>query len=172
MLDGFVHNYADAVNRLNELEGLEDKTALAAYLHTLAGVSGNMGAMALFEVALDISQRLRSRGSMTMLDEDEATGLARIKTIMPRLLNVLQKLSFPDKDQQPQSLEFDAMAEWVALQKEVGASDPGAADRCRTLLGRTRLSARNREALERVLVELDGFEFAEAEQIIKTISCI
>ena len=170
LLDSFSRSYTGSVERLVRLQENGELKELGAYLHTLAGVGGNIGAMELYEHALDISNRLKSATSDTILGEKDLNSLTKIKEILPRLLKTIEGLGYFEPTEPTVVVsDLNLKFERESLLKEINDSDPAAGERCLNILASGQMPISSRATLEAIIIELDNYEFTKAEELLKSI---
>ncbi len=124
-LQRFSEHYADAADRLRGLLAKPDMQAAQEYCHTLKGVTGNLGANALYEHLGAIDARLKKSTQPEPAMLDEMDGLMR------KLLRDIAGLATPSIQTSPPAttpLSPDQLREHLARLAHALSFDLGAAE--------------------------------------------
>jgi two-component system sensor histidine kinase/response regulator len=125
LLAQFVEQQADAVAALRASLAREDFTSAERLIHTLKGVSGNLGAKALSSLAAELEMSLRDRN-----DESLEAGLSSMAPQVARLMDAIRNFLAADAAEAPPRTSISNSAETVTLLghlKVMLADDDGAA---------------------------------------------
>ncbi|MFN5294363.1 MAG: response regulator [Flavobacteriales bacterium] len=147
--------------------------ALAAFVHTLTGITGNIGAKELHAQLSPVSAKLHhiaqhGEGQLTQEDLDTCSKLAediagltqRIRTTFSNpSSNASDKLTIDDKS---------LSEKWSALIVCASNSDSRAIDLAEELLNNFELDMETSFRLKKCLTALENFDFEEAQQILST----
>ncbi|MFM2207282.1 MAG: hypothetical protein RL213_1257 [Bacteroidota bacterium] len=167
LLQTFVRNYSGAEEEIRKSLENNDAAGLSAQLHTLSGVSGNIGATRLYELAYPISHTLKTTGVLT---EESRKAIEHVlHTLKPLLTEIFKKLGdvqeFKTGTDEITDAEWDEKAQQLVSLME--SSDNAAIDVCTELLQRYKLSGLRRSMLEDVAALLNEFEFEDAIKRMK-----
>jgi HPt (histidine-containing phosphotransfer) domain-containing protein len=172
LLGTFVKNYNDLTQRMTPMVEHHQLAELAALLHTLAGVSGNIGAKEVYSVVYPLSHGLKavSQESGKLLNVPQTK---QLEWIMQQVAVLIQNITknLPDEKQ----LEYDkpkmSAEDWVysvnELKKLVEMQDTVSVDFCDNILSTYQLSEDELLKLKRIKSSLEDFEFDAAFEILK-----
>jgi two-component system, sensor histidine kinase and response regulator len=125
LLGQFVDQQADTVSAVRASLAREDFASAERLMHTLKGVSGNLGAKALSGLAAELERSLRDRNARSL-----EAGLSGIASELARLMEAIRNfLAAGAADVPPRTSVLDS-AETVGLLKQLKqmlADDDGAA---------------------------------------------
>jgi two-component system sensor histidine kinase/response regulator len=152
---------------------MEGKLAeLSAYFHTLAGVSGNVAATDVYELAQRLSVQLKAS-----VDNGETKIRVDLISQMQVLTTRLDELTTLIKDQirvaktatvKAEEVVFDGSAVLPLLRKAIEDSDPDAQVHIEQWLKHA--SGSNQEILQRVSDAISEFEFDKAKEALEELS--
>jgi two-component system sensor histidine kinase/response regulator len=125
LLGQFVEQQADAVSAIRASLAREDFASAERLMHTLKGVSGNLGAKALSGLAAELERSLRDRNARSL-----EAGLSGIAPELARLMEAIRNFVAAGTRDAPLRTSISDPAETVKLLrhlKQMLADDDGAA---------------------------------------------
>jgi two-component system, sensor histidine kinase and response regulator len=172
LLLSFSKRYVDSTDEFKRLINGNLISDLAAYLHTLAGVSGNIGATKIYDKMIVASQEAKvlSAQSDAVLDETFKNNLlmmaSDINSLCLNISAVVKETIIAEANKS--QLDEQKATEFVSKLKQLIADeDPSAADFITHLLKEYSWTEAQAKAFSESLDLLDQFEFEEALKIIE-----
>ena len=171
LLLSFASHFKHAVNEISPLLACNNSNELAAYFHTAAGVSGNIGANALYEKLIGLSnyfKQLTSEGLITISSEQiikcEQTA-KEIEALTERIKAVV-KVAEIDNSALIEISSQALQAKFDELKKLIENNDSLAVEHCESLIQKYQIPEEIKIELQAVSSQLDQFEFDEALSIL------
>ena len=96
LLGQFVEQQADAVSKISGSVGQQDFALAERLMHTLKGVSGNLGAKTLSSLAAELERSLRNRNVRSL-----EAGLSRLPIELARLMEAIRNSSWRQRRGRP-----------------------------------------------------------------------
>ncbi|MFM2284591.1 MAG: hypothetical protein RLZZ543_88, partial [Bacteroidota bacterium] len=174
LLETFLNNYRDTSAYLKHLEQ-RNTPALSLYLHTIAGVSGNIGAKMLYELAYPLSvetKQLVSDG-ITQITDDQLARMHKVESDLKILLEQIQQFidAKANATQAQASISQETFTSILLQVGELAAQqDVASADLCEKLINENALSEEQLNQAKACLSLLNAFEFDEASALISSYS--
>ena len=145
---------------------------LAALLHTLAGVCGNIGAKEIYGVVYPLSHGLKavSEESGKLLNIPQTK---QLEWIMQQVADLIKNISknLPDEKQMEYVKPKMTSEDWIysvkELMKLVEEQDTVSVDFCDNILSTYQLAEEELFKLKRIKSNLEDFEFDAAFEILK-----
>jgi two-component system sensor histidine kinase/response regulator len=172
LLGTFVKNYNDLSQRMSPMVEHHQLAELAALLHTLAGVCGNIGAKEIYGVVYPLSHGLKavSEESGKLLNIPQTK---QLEWIMQQVADLIKNISknLPDEKQMEYVKPKMTSEDWIysvkELMKLVEEQDTVSVDFCDNILSTYQLAEEELFKLKRIKSNLEDFEFDAAFEILK-----
>jgi hypothetical protein len=147
----------------------QNAQALAAYVHTLTGITGNIGAKALHAKLAPISAKLHHQAQLhtNKIDDED---IALCKSLAHDIALLTRRISDTFSDQTTESagkraIDDKTLSEkWSDLLVRTSNNDSTAIDLAEELLSTYELDMEVTYRLKKCLTALENFEFDEAQQ--------
>ncbi|MEY4866114.1 MAG: hypothetical protein RLY64_368, partial [Bacteroidota bacterium] len=171
LLQTFANTYKSSVSEIQSYFDLQKKSELASFLHTLAGVAGNLGAQKVYQISYSLSVRLKNE-SNDFNWEDLSLEIQDLLSEMESIISEIQKIDVSEgKSHVPLT---DLTPEDIRLKMEelkisIEENDPGAVDICRKVLSSSNLTSIQKNVLLELQTPLSAFEFDQAMVIIQKL---
>jgi CheY-like chemotaxis protein len=171
LLQTFANTYKSSVSEIQSYFDLQKKSELASFLHTLAGVAGNLGAQKVYQISYSLSVRLKNE-SNDFNWEDLSLEIQDLLSEMESIISEIQKIDVSEgKGHVPLA---DLTLEDIRLKMEelkisIEENDPGAVDICREVLSSSNLTSIQKNVLLELQTPLAAFEFDQAMVIIQKL---
>jgi hypothetical protein len=143
--------------------------ALAAYVHTLTGITGNIGAKALHERLAPISAKLHHQAQTNTSGLDDAD-IVSCKSLAHDIASLTQRINNTLSNDTAEvegkrAIDDKTLSEkWSELLVRTSNSDSSAMDLAEELLNTYALDLEVSYRLKKCLTALENFEFEEAQQ--------
>ena len=142
---------------------------ISTYLHTLTGITGNIGAKEIHSRLAPIAARLHhlsSEASNQVSEEDRSAILALFEEITTLIKNISSTLeATATTHTRKQDIDDESLRRiWAELLQHVRASDSSAIEIGQRLLDNHTLDIQIELKLKRVIQALESFDFDEAEK--------
>ncbi len=144
---------------------------ISTYLHTLTGITGNIGAKEIHSRLAPIAARLHhlsSDASNQVSEEDRLAILSlfdEIESLIKNIVSMLQATSTTNT--RKQDIDDESLRRiWAELLQHVRASDSSAIEIGQRLLDNHTLDIQIEIKLKRVIQALESFDFDEAEKYL------
>ncbi|MFN5092619.1 MAG: response regulator, partial [Bacteroidota bacterium] len=171
LLATFVKNYSD----INVFLGNIDKKMtpmLSSYLHTVAGVAGNIGAKEIYEKAYPLSNQMKElvAANDTNISEEQINGMREVAELVKQVaLSISENLPSDKQNENEQKQMNNEIWNGFILQlKELAEdNDTAAVDVCESFLKEYQLAEEKRILLNELIQLLNEFEFDAALEKLK-----
>lgn len=172
LLKTFVDNYSGATAKAQKMVMEKNLTELAALLHTIAGVSGNIGITELYELAHPISSELKtvSQEATPTLNSSHLQKTIAVFTKLDKQLPIIEKFVQANVkiSSATEEVSEDELNERMdALAKAIEDNDMQAGELCEEMLSKFTLSEDLKMKLTDIQKALNEFEFDNALEILK-----
>lgn len=174
LLKTFVDNYSGATAKAQKLVMEKNIAELAAMLHTIAGVSGNIGITELYELAHTVSSELKnlSQEANATLNSSHLQKTIAIFTKLEKQIPIIEKflqanVAMTLVTEEVSEVELSAKLE--ALVKAAEDNDMQAGELCEELLSKYTLNDELKLKLTDIHKALNEFEFDAALSLLKNI---
>ncbi|MEY4852244.1 MAG: hypothetical protein RIS99_639 [Bacteroidota bacterium] len=171
LLQTFANTYKSSVSEIQSYFDLQKKSELASFLHTLAGVAGNLGAQKVYQFSYSLSVRLKNE-SNDFNWEDLSLEIQDLLSEMESIISEIQKIDVsegkghvPLTDLTPEDIRL----KMEELKISIEENDPGAVDICRKVLSSSNLTSIQKNVLLELQTPLSAFEFDQAMVIIQKL---
>jgi HPt (histidine-containing phosphotransfer) domain-containing protein len=171
LLQTFANTYKSSVSEIQSYFDLQKKSELASFLHTLAGVAGNLGAQKVYQISYSLSVRLKNE-SNDFNWEDLSLEIQDLLSEMESIISEIQKIDVsegkghvPLADLTPEDIRL----KMEELKISIEENDPGAVDICREVLSSSNLTSIQKNVLLELQTPLAAFEFDQAMVIIQKL---
>ncbi len=172
LLATFVKNYNDLSLKMKPMVERHQLAELAALLHTLAGVCGNIGAKEIYGVVYPLSHGLKAvsqePGKLLNIPQTK-----QIEWIIEQVSELIKRINkqLPDEKQQDAVKPKMTSEDWIyginELARLVAEQDTQAVDHCHKILEVYQLDESQMELFKKVMSLIDEFEFDQALEILK-----
>ena len=170
LLKSYATVYGNIEEECAQLMRDQNAKALAAYVHTLTGITGNIGAKALHERLSPISAKLhhqaQANANANELSEED---IASCKSLAHAIANLTKTINNTLSNQTTEtegkrSIDDKTLSEkWSELLVRISNSDSSAIDLAEELLNTYALDMEVTYRLKKCLTALENFEFEEAQ---------
>ncbi len=170
LLKSYATVYGNIEEECAQLMRDQNAKALAAYVHTLTGITGNIGAKALHERLSPISAKLhhqaQANANANELSEED---IASCKSLAHAIANLTKTINNTLSNQTTEtegkrSIDDKTLSEkWSELLVRISNSDSSAIDLAEELLNTYALDMEVTYRLKKSLTALENFEFEEAQ---------
>lgn len=172
LLKTFVDNYSDATAKAQKLVMAKNVTELAALLHTISGVSGNIGITDLYELAHPISGELKnlSQEENPTLNSGHLQKTIAVFTKLDKQLPIIEKFVRANEkmSEATESISDEELKTKLSLlEKAIEDNDMQAGDLCEELISKFTLNEDMKLKLTAMQKALNEFEFDTAMDILK-----
>ena len=172
LLKTFVDNYTGVTMKAQKMVVEKNVPELAALLHTIAGVAGNIGITELYELAHPISSELKnvSQEANPSLNSTHLQKTIAVFTKLEKQLPIIEKFvkSNAKIDAATSEVSDDELNERLAaLAKAIEDNDMQAGDLCEEMIAKFTLSEEMKSKLTGIQKALNEFEFDAALDILK-----
>ncbi len=172
LLKTFVDNYSGATAKAQKMVMEKNVTELAALLHTIAGVSGNIGITELYELAHPISSELKtvSQEATPTLNSSHLQKTIAVFTKLDKQLPIIEKFVQANVkiSSATEEVSEDELNERMnALVKAIEDNDMQAGELCEEMLSKFTLGEDLKMKLTDIQKALNEFEFDNALEILK-----
>jgi two-component system sensor histidine kinase/response regulator len=172
LLKTFVDNYTGVTAKAQKMVVEKNVPELAALLHTIAGVAGNIGITELYELAHPISSELKnvSQEANPTLNSTHLQKTIAVFTKLEKQLPIIEKFVKANAKIAAATSEVsdDELNERLAsLAKAIEDNDMQAGDLCEDLIAKFTLSEEMKSKLTGIQKALNEFEFDAALDILK-----
>ena len=171
LLGTFVKNYNDLPLRMKPMVEYHQLAELAAILHALAGVCGNIGAKEIYGVVYPLSHGLKavSEESGKLLNVPQTK---QIEWIIQQIADLIERIKkHLPSEKQPESVKPSMTQEvWLNtmadLKKFALEQDASAVDFCDNILSTYQLTEDESLKFNKIKSNLEDFEFDAAIEIL------
>jgi CheY-like chemotaxis protein len=169
LLKSYATVYSSIKEECAQLMSDQNAQALAAYVHTLTGITGNIGAKALHAKLAPISAKLHHQAQLhtNKIDDED---IALCKSLAHDIALLTRRISDTFSDQTTESagkraIDDKTLSEkWSDLLVRTSNNDSTAIDLAEELLSTYELDMEVTYRLKKCLTALENFEFDEAQQ--------
>jgi HPt (histidine-containing phosphotransfer) domain-containing protein len=171
LLQTFANTYKLASAEIQSYFDLQEKSELASFLHTLAGVAGNLGAQKVYQISYSLSVQLKNESN----DFNWEASKGEIQEMLSELdliISEIQKMNNPEVTIPVPFTETspeDIRLKMEELKTAIEENDPGAVDICREVLRSSNLTDIQKNSLLELQTPLEAFEFDQAMAIIQKL---
>ncbi len=171
LLQTFVSNYTDTPATISAMRENQDLGGLATLLHTLAGVSGNIGAKELYAVAYPLSHGLKAldQENVRQLSLPQQKQLEHIEKHLAGLIQELKGVLSQNEEVNTQKASLDD-EKWNQKKSEliqlITSQDSDAIPYCDLWIDQFQLPEQQSKLLQDVKIALSEFEFDAALEIL------
>jgi CheY-like chemotaxis protein len=169
LLKSYASVYGNIVEECDQLLLDKQVKPIAAYVHTLSGITGNIGAQELHSRLAPLSSKLHNQVQQETLrftDEEveECKHLAtEIAALSSRINTILNQQESSEEEKLP--IDDKALSEkWSELLVLISNSDSSALDMADQLLSTFQLDMETTYRLKKCVKALENFDFEEAHQ--------
>ena len=167
LLGRFRENQGDAIERLRHAQSQGDAATMLLRAHTLRGLAGNIGALALSRLAGELEQRLRD--GMQVADPAIDQLVNQLDNAMAMALAIPDRPVTPAKPQAPQIHEPEAPEEALSyLQQLLDNDDAVAVSYFNELAAWLRQTAES-TLVEQLARQISQYDFEEATATLQKI---
>lgn len=169
LLKTYAGTYEKAPERLHSLLNDAKIEELGTILHTLAGVSANIGAHRLHAASFPLSEQIRTKSDAFSSLADFQKPVDEIVYLLETLLSEINNYLQPTENE---SIEREPLPEGLwekslsSLQELIKDQDPAAVDICSGLLTNYEISEEQNQLLQTLSVYLDVFDFDSALNLV------
>jgi two-component system sensor histidine kinase/response regulator len=172
LLKTFVDNYTGVTMKAQKMVVEKNVPELAALLHTIAGVAGNIGITELYELAHPISSELKnvSQEANPTLNSTHLQKTIAVFTKLEKQLPIIEKFIKANAKIAAATSEVsdDELNDRLAtLAKAIEDNDMQAGDLCEEMIAKFTLSEEMKSKLTGIQKALNEFEFDAALDILK-----
>jgi HPt (histidine-containing phosphotransfer) domain-containing protein len=168
LIQTFSKNYEFASSEIKNLIQQKNWVDLAAYLHTLAGVAGNIGAIRIYETAYPLSVQLKKE-SISENHQEEIQKIEELSSLMDHLIGEISKVNFKEEVKQVELTTEEIRLKLDELVSAIEESDPNSVDFCKELLMVNSILPENQQKLLELLPLLESFEFDEGKELLQKL---
>ncbi|MFM2286730.1 MAG: Signal transduction histidine-protein kinase BarA [Bacteroidota bacterium] len=150
-------------------------TELAALLHLIAGVAGNLGATLIYDKAIVLSAEFKGFAKDNLFDE-ASSRYAAVQVLMKeteglslRILNYLNTLTPEQPDSAQELNTSELQTAFIALKELIAHNDPSAQEKCASLLNALPKDNALKSTIQNIHSLLNEFEFEAAMEQLKSI---
>jgi two-component system sensor histidine kinase/response regulator len=157
----FKANYINAITPISTALNNHDFTQIELLAHTLKGVAGNIGAIALYKLCQQLENNAVQRDIKPLLLRQCQDELSRIELALA-----------PLEHQEPADINFnlsDCKALMAQLIIDLEHCDVAAIDSIHTLLSMTQQQTYH-QALKKIMAKIEVYEFDDAAVLLKKIN--
>ena len=157
----FKANYINAITPISTALNNHDFTQIELLAHTLKGVAGNIGAIALYKLCQQLENNAIQRDIKPLLLRQCQDELSRIELALA-----------PLEHQEPADINFnmsDCKALMAQLIIDLEHCDVAAIDSIHTLLSMTQQQTYH-QALKKIMAKIEVYEFDDAAVLLKKIN--
>ncbi len=172
LLQTFANTYKLASTEIQSYFDSQKTAELASFLHTLAGVAGNLGAQKVYQISYSLSVRLKNESNEFNWEASKN----EIQEMLSELDLIISEIQKIDTSETNSHVPFaDASLEDIRLKMEelitsIEENDPAAVDICREILSSSNLTDIQKNVLLELQTPLAAFEFDQALDIIQKLS--
>jgi signal transduction histidine kinase/DNA-binding response OmpR family regulator/HPt (histidine-containing phosphotransfer) domain-containing protein len=172
LLQTFANTYKLASSEIQSYFDLQKTAELSSFLHTLAGVAGNLGAQKVYQISYSLSVRLKNESN----EFNWKASKNEIQEMLSELDLIISEIQKIDTSETNSHVPFaDASTEDIRLKMEelktsIEENDPAAVDICREILSFSNLTDIQKNVLLELQTPLAAFEFDQALDIIHKLS--
>ena len=169
LLKSYATVYGNIEEECAQLMRDQNVKALAAYVHTLTGITGNIGAKALHERLAPISAKLHHQAQTNTSGLDDAD-IVSCKSLAHDIASLTQRINNTLSNDTAEvegkrAIDDKTLSEkWSELLVRTSNSDSSAMDLAEELLNTYALDLEVSYRLKKCLTALENFEFEEAQQ--------
>ena len=172
LLKTFVDNYTGVTAKAQKMVVEKNVPELAALLHTIAGVAGNIGITELYELAHPVSSELKnvSQEANPTLNSTHLQKTIAVFTKLEKQLPIIEKFVKANAKTVAATTEVsdDELNERLtALAKAIEDNDMQAGELCEEMIAKFTLSEDMKSKLTVIQKALNEFEFDAALEILK-----
>ena len=172
LLKTFVDNYTGVTAKAQKMVVEKNVPELAALLHTIAGVAGNIGITELYELAHPVSSELKnvSQEANPTLNSTHLQKTIAVFTKLEKQLPIIEKFVKANAKTVAATTEVsdDELNERLtALAKAIEDNDMQAGELCEEMIAKFTLSEDMKSKLTGIQKALNEFEFDAALEILK-----
>jgi two-component system sensor histidine kinase/response regulator len=172
LLKTFVDNYTGVTAKAQKMVVEKNVPELAALLHTIAGVAGNIGITELYELAHPVSSELKnvSHEANPTLNSTHLQKTIAVFTKLEKQLPIIEKFVKANAKTVAATTEVsdDELNERLtALAKAIEDNDMQAGELCEEMIAKFTLSEDMKSKLTGIQKALNEFEFDAALEILK-----
>jgi signal transduction histidine kinase/CheY-like chemotaxis protein/HPt (histidine-containing phosphotransfer) domain-containing protein len=163
-LNRFREHYSDAVGELQRLLNEQGFVAAENYCHALKGVSGNIGALALFENITQIDDLLKQKKSPSSEE------FAALNQLLANVINDIDSVSIDTQfSVTNESLSNAQLLEKIALLQQSLITDLGTSEKIMTQLCAGVVKTPLENAMNEIARQLDIFNIDDARNLLTTL---
>jgi two-component system sensor histidine kinase/response regulator len=172
LLQTFANTYKFASTEIQSYFDSQKIAELASFLHTLAGVAGNLGAHKVYQISYSLSVRLKNESNEFNWEASKN----EIQEMLSEFNLIISEIQKIDTSETNSHVPFaDASLEDIRLKMEelktsIEENDPAAVDICREILSSSNLTDIQKNVLLELQTPLAAFEFDQALDIIQKLS--
>jgi len=171
LLKSYSAVYGNIEEECSQMLRNQEVKPLAAFVHTLTGITGNIGAQQLHERLAPFSSKLHQQAQLNMLqlsDQDIADCKQLASDITLLIKNIDQTLNQVEHDTSGRkTIDPKTLSEkWSELQVLTANSDSSALDLAEDLVTNFELDMETTYRLKKCLTALENFDFEEANQLL------
>ena len=172
LLKTFVDNYTGVTAKAQKMVVEKNVPELAALLHTIAGVAGNIGITELYELAHPISSELKtvSQEATPTLNSTHLQKTIAVFTKLEKQLPIIEKFILANVKIAAATVtvsEGELTERLTALAKAIEDNDMQAGELCEEMIAKFTLSEEMKSKLTDIQKALNEFEFDAALEILK-----
>lgn len=173
LLKSYAAVYSNIQEEGKQMIGDSNSTGLAAFVHTLTGITGNIGAQELHKLLLPYSTQLHhaSEQSLSALQEHD---LEELQSLFQQIAELIQRINLTlsaksSEITNKRVIDDIVLSEkWASLRLLASNSDSAAIDLAEELLEQYHLDLQTSLRLKQALHALENFDFEEAYQHLST----
>jgi len=170
LLKSYSAVYGNIMQEGNRLFASQDINEIKAFLHTLTGITGNIGAKEIHAQLAPVYAHVQGQDkSITQLSPEHVSRIKEIFGLIAQLIQQIEATLSVESEQQVQRKPIDAEAlrkRWDDLLTLIRDNDSKALDTAETLLAQFDLGPEHEYRLNRAVKLLESFEFEEAEKAL------
>ena len=170
LLKSYCAVYGNILQEGNRLLASPDIHELKTFLHTLTGITGNIGAKEIHAQLAPLYAHIQGQDkSITQLSPEEVSCIKEIFGLIAQLIQQIEITLSKESEQQAQRQPIDLESlgqHWNQMLSSIRDNDSSALDIAEMLLARYELSAEHEYRLKRAVKFLETFEFEEAERAL------
>lgn len=172
LLKTFVDNYTGATAKAQKFVVEKNVSELAALLHTIAGVSGNIGITEIYELAHPISSELKtlSQEANPTLNSSHLQKTIAVFTKLEKQLPIIEKFIKANAKIATATTEIsddELIERLAALEKAIEDNDMQAGELCEEMISKFTLNEEMKSKLTEIQKALNEFEFDTALDLLK-----
>jgi two-component system sensor histidine kinase/response regulator len=166
----YASKYLNVSTEIRTMVMSSDISGLAEYLHTMAGVSGNVGAMEVFELSRKLSVQLKSakEAGETKIRVDLISQMQLLTVKADTLVQQIRE--HVPKESKSESVETTNVTDWSLFVSELASMLAGSDAAAKDVIDAAIESARSEEqknCLLSIQHALEDFEFDQASQLLQ-----